>query len=84
VILLLCVVGLLSLIGGACWVLVMPGPSQATPPSLQETDDQALDRLVDEDPAEALIRFGMEEDAERLIEQGIDLEALGYRPPPGS
>lgn len=42
--------------------------------------DTVLDE-IERDPVHALARYGTPEDAERLIAQGIDLEALGYRPP---
>ena len=35
------------------------------------------------DAAGALAKYGTPEDAARLEEQGIDLRALGYRPPSG-
>jgi len=38
--------------------------------------------LLETDPIGALARYGTPADAERLIDQGVDLEALGYRPPP--
>ena len=42
--------------------------------------DAVLDE-IERDPVHALARYGTPDDAERLIAQGIDLEALGYRPP---
>jgi len=42
--------------------------------------DGTMDQIA-RDPAGTLARLGTPEDAERLIAQGIDLEALGYRPP---
>lgn len=36
---------------------------------------------IERGPVHALARYGTPEDAERLMAQGIDLEALGYRPP---
>ncbi|WP_281174994.1 hypothetical protein [Sphingomonas changbaiensis] len=36
---------------------------------------------IERDAVHALARYGTPDDAERLIAQGIDLEALGYRPP---
>ena len=38
---------------------------------------------IERDPAGTLARLGTPEDAERLRAQGVDLEALGYRPPSG-
>jgi hypothetical protein len=38
---------------------------------------------IERDPVHALARYGTPEVAERLMAQGIDLEALGYRPPGG-
>lgn len=38
--------------------------------------------LLETDPAKALTLHGTPADAERLIDQGVDLEALGYSPPP--
>ncbi|MBS0502195.1 MAG: hypothetical protein JSS55_00025 [Proteobacteria bacterium] len=49
----------------------------APPPAPHETFEEELAR----DPAGALARHGTPEDAERLTAQGVDLEALGYRPP---
>lgn len=49
----------------------------STPPPPHETFEEELAR----DPIGALGRYGTPEDAERLRAQGIDLEALGYRPP---
>jgi hypothetical protein len=44
---------------------------------------ESLMAEIARDPAGALARHGTPEDAERLMAQGIDLEALGYRPPGG-
>ncbi|MFD1612779.1 hypothetical protein ACFSCW_13305 [Sphingomonas tabacisoli] len=49
-------------------------PAPSPPP-----DDIAA--LIERDPAQALARYGTPEDAERLRAQGVDLQALGYRPP---
>lgn len=38
--------------------------------------------LLETDPAKALTLHGTPADAARLIDQGVDLEALGYSPPP--
>lgn len=43
--------------------------------------DDDLMSQIERDPAGTLARLGTPEDAERLIAQGIDLEALGHRPP---
>jgi hypothetical protein len=51
----------------------------ASPPP--EGDD--LMAQIERDPAGALASLGTPEGAERLMAQGIDLEALGYRPPSG-
>lgn len=51
------------------------------PPTLAPADD--LMAQIERDPVHTLARLGTPEDAERLIAQGIDLEALGYRPPRG-
>lgn len=51
----------------------------AAPPPALPADD--LMAQIERDPVHTLARFGTPEDAERLMAQGIDLEALGYRPP---
>ncbi|MDQ3145145.1 MAG: hypothetical protein M3Q57_09765 [Pseudomonadota bacterium] len=58
-----------------------PPPDEQLPfrPLFDEREDPA--ELAERDPVEALLRHGTPDDAARLAEQGVDLEALGYRPP---
>jgi hypothetical protein len=70
-------------------VAVMRGPGPAVPrldsrapiapDSMREPESPA--ELALADPVEALLRYGTPADAARLADQGIDLAALGYRPP---
>jgi hypothetical protein len=55
--------------------------SRAADPAPPPGDD--LMAQLERDPAGTLARLGTPEGAERLMAQGIDLEALGYRPPGG-
>ena len=50
-------------------------------PPLALPDDRSPSELAAEDPVEALLRYGTPADAARLADQGVDLGALGYRPP---
>lgn len=52
---------------------------RAAAPEPAERDDVMAQ--IARDPVHTLARLGTPEDAERLMAQGIDLEALGYRPP---
>ena len=52
---------------------------RAADPTTPPGDD--LMTQIERDPAGTLARLGTPEDAERLMAQGIDLKALGYRPP---
>ncbi|MEO5972578.1 MAG: hypothetical protein ABIP91_04355 [Sphingomicrobium sp.] len=53
------------------------GPAPLDPPP----DDQTPSEIALDDPLEALLRYGTPADAARLAEQGVDLAALGHRPP---
>ncbi len=44
-------------------------------------EDETPSELALRDPVEALLRYGTPADAARLAEQGVDLGALGHRPP---
>lgn len=50
------------------------------PPPLQPQSPSPTE-FAAQDPVEALLRYGTPEDADRLARQGVDLGALGYRPP---
>jgi hypothetical protein len=54
-------------------------PAPLDPDSLRE--EESSSELALRDPVEALLRYGTPADAARLSDQGIDLGALGYRPP---
>ncbi len=56
-------------------------PRRRIAPSSDPFPDESATELAARDPLEALRRYGTEADAARLAESGVDLAALGYRPP---
>jgi len=63
----------------------MPPPSAGDGDAIDDYDPSSIyapGGLLETDPAMALTLHGTPADAERLIDQGVDLEALGYSPPP--
>lgn len=46
-------------------------------------DDESVADLSLRDPVQAVLLYGTPGDATRLADQGVDLSALGYRPPEG-
>jgi hypothetical protein len=56
--------------------------SRAADPAPPPPSDDLMAQ-IERDPAGTLASLGTPEDAEQLMAQGIDLEALGYRPPRG-
>lgn len=55
------------------------GPNSVAPP--EPSEEPTPSEFALQDPVEALRRYGTPADAARLAEQGVDLTALGYRPP---
>ena len=75
-------VGLILLVGvlaGASGARATKPPSRIT--ADPDPDEPTPSELALEDPLEALRRYGTPDDAARLSGQGVDLGALGYRPP---
>src|SRR5690349_600965 len=62
----------------------LAGPRRPAPSRNHVTSDESEltpSELAASDPLEALRRYGTSADAARLIHEGVDLSALGYRPP---
>lgn len=76
--------GLLLLFVGAMIVAILIGTASRgdrRPPAPTPPSDRSPTELAADDPIEALLRYGTPDDASHLADQGVDLGALGYRPP---